>query len=360
MNSLNPGLLRFHDTFEKRIWGGQKLRTLFNKDIARARVAEPIGEDWLVADRPGAESVVSDGPLAGLTLHTLIERDPGAVLGQLPRLTAQGRFPLLLKLIDASEMLSVQVHPDDDCARRLGEPDSGKTEMWYVLHADKRAELICGLQPDVTPQTLRKAVADGTVERLLPRYAATEGLSLLVPAGAVHTIGAGVMLAEIQQNSDLTYRLYDWNRVDDDGKPRQLHLDKAFDAIRFGATPPKPSHPLTYDCGGARCSVLSVCRYFAAELIELNGPLRRNTGRRSFHILLVKNGDIQLSVDGHETSLKPGEAALVCGTAARFDLTGAGALLDYYVPDIATDIMGKLQTAGHAIDEIKSLGDGTF
>ncbi|HUW60858.1 MAG TPA: type I phosphomannose isomerase catalytic subunit [Candidatus Bathyarchaeia archaeon] len=360
MNRMNPGLLRFHDTFEKRIWGGQKLRTLFNKDIARARVAEPIGEDWLISDHLSAESAVSEGTLAGLTLRSLIERDARAVLGQLPQLTPRGRFPLLLKLIDAADVLSVQVHPDDDCARRLGEPDIGKTEMWHVLHADKGSELICGLQPEVTPKKLRESVEDGTVERLMPHYAAVEGLSLLVPAGAVHAIGAGVMLAEIQQNSDLTYRLYDWNRVDDDGKPRPLHLDKAFNAIHFGANPPCPVQPLTYDCTGARCSVLAACPYFAAELIELNGRFRRNTDGRSFHILLVKTGAIQLSAGGDETTLNSGQAALVCGASPQFELSGTGAVLDYYVPDIATDIIGRLQTAGHALENIKSLGGGTF
>ena len=360
MNSLNPGLLRFHDTFEHRIWGGQKLRTLFNKDIARARVAEPIGEDWLISDHLSAESVVCEGSLAGLTLRSLIARDARAVLGQLPQLTPHGRFPLLLKLIDAADVLSVQVHPDDDCARRLGEPDDGKTEMWHVLHADKGAELICGLQPDMTPQKLREAVADGTVEHLIPHYAAAEGLSLLVPAGAVHTIGAGVMLAEIQQNSDLTYRLYDWNRIDDQGKPRQLHLDKAFNAIHFGVNPPSPVQPLSYDCTGARCSVLAACPYFAAELIQLDGRFRRNTDGRSCHILLVKTGAMQLIAGGDETTLSSGQAALVCGASPRFELSGTGAVLDYYVPDIATDIVGKLEQAGHARDQIKSLGAGTF
>jgi mannose-6-phosphate isomerase len=356
MNSLNPGLLRFHNTFEKRIWGGQKLRALFGKDIP----AEPIGEDWLIADRPSAESVVSEGPLAGLTLRELIERDARAILGQLPQLTPHGRFPLLLKLIDAADILSVQVHPDDDCARRLGEPDVGKTEMWHVIQADKGGELVCGLQPDVTPDKLRDSVVAGTVERLMLHYAASEGLSLLVPAGAVHAIGRGVMLAEIQQNSDLTYRLYDWSRGDPQGNPRALHLDKAFDAIHFGVEPPKPAQSLDYDCDGARCSVLAACPYFAAESIELNGQFHRLTNRRSFHILLVKNGTIQVAAGEDVAILAHGESVLVPGKSWLFELSGKGAVLDYYVPDLATDLIGKLQKAGHAIDQIRSLGAGTF
>ena len=356
MNSLNPGLLRFHDTFEKRIWGGQKLRALFDKDIP----AEPIGEDWLISGHPSAESVVSDGPLAGLTFRSLIERDARAILGQLPQLTPQGRFPLLLKLIDAADVLSVQVHPDDDCASRLGEPDAGKTEMWHVLHAGSGGELICGLQPGVTAEELRQAVADGTVDRLMLHHPASEGLSLLVPAGSVHSIGAGVMLAEIQENSDLTYRLYDWNRLDEQGNPRPLHIDKAFDAIHFGAPPPKPSQQIDYDCDGARCSVLAACPYFAAELIELDGQFHRLTNGRSFHILLVKNGTIQVAAGKDVTTLAHGESALVSGESWLFELSGTGAILDYYVPDLATDVVGKLEKAGYALDQIKSLGAGTF
>jgi mannose-6-phosphate isomerase len=354
--SLNPGLLRFHDTFQKRIWGGQKLRALFGKDIA----FEPIGEDWLISDHPSAESVVCDGPLAGLTLHSLIERDARAMLGQLPQLTPHGRFPLLLKLIDAARVLSVQVHPDDTCAGRLGEPDVGKTEMWHVLHADAGAELICGLHTDVTPEKLREALADGTPQDLMPHYAASPGMSLLLPAGSIHAIGAGVMLAEIQQNSDLTYRLHDWNRVDDHGNPRQLHLDVAFDAIHFGTTPPSPAQPLEYHCDDARCSVLAACPHFAAEAIDLNGQSHRLTNGRSFHLLLVKDGTVQVAAGEHTATLSRGQSALIPGSLWLFELSGTGAVLDYYVPDLEIDIIGKLENAGHAIDQIKSLGAGTF
>ena len=139
-----------------------------------------------------------------------------------------------------------------------------------------------------------------------------------------------------------------------------MHLDKAFNAIHFGANPPRPIQPLSYDCDGARCSVLAACPYFAAELIQLDGRFRRNTDGRSFHILLVKSGAIHLVAGGDETILHSGQAALVCGASPHVELSGTGAALDYYVPDIPTDIIGKLQTAGHDIENIKSLGAGTF
>lgn len=346
------GVLVFKDTFQKRIWGGHKLREVYAKDTPN----EPIGEDWLISDHARVESVVSEGPLGGLSLHDLMERDAREILGRIPKLTPNGRFPLLLKLLDAADVLSVQVHPDDEEARALGEIDTGKTEMWHVLYAEGGAELICGLDPGVKPAGLREAVDDGTVERLLVRHRVEEGTSLLVPAGAVHTIGSGVMVAEIQQNSDITYRLYDWNRVDDEGNPRELHVDKALKAVHFGSPPPEPATPLAYECDGARCQVLAACPYFAAELIRVEQRLVRRIDGRSFHILLVKQG----AVHCEDTALGPGEAALVPGIRNEFEISGNGAVLDYYVPDLVEDVVKKLQDQGHRLEQIKALGAGTF
>ncbi|MBM3290832.1 MAG: mannose-6-phosphate isomerase, partial [Candidatus Hydrogenedentes bacterium] len=226
----NYGILRFHEQYFERIWGGQRLRTLYGKPIPPDK---PIGEAWLISDHPSAVSVVADGPHAGRTLHDLIEEDAEALLGPGVKLTPHGRFPLLLKLLDSTDVLSVQVHPDDATAAALGEPDVGKTEMWHVLHADPGAELICGLRPGTTPDQMRAAIASGTLERHLVRFTVKPGDSVYVPAGTVHAIGKGIVLAEIQQNSDLTYRLYDWSRVDASGKARELHVEKGLRATRF-------------------------------------------------------------------------------------------------------------------------------
>lgn len=351
-----PGLLQFADTFAPRIWGGRKLRDLFGKDAPDER----IGEDWLISDHPMAESTVSEGEFAGLTLHQIIERDARPLLGPLPRLTIHGRFPLLLKLLDAADVLSVQVHPDDECARRLGEPDVGKTEMWYVLQAEPGAGLISGLRETVTAAQLREGIDEGNVEPLMVRHAAVEGLSLFVPAGAVHAIGSGIVLAEIQQNSDLTYRLYDWNRRDPQGKPRKLHLEKAFQAIHFGAAPVVPAKPLSYEHNGALCHVLAACRHFAAEFVEVRGQFRRDTGGRSFHMVLVQSGALQFGAGRSQTTLVPGQCALVPGHSSHFEVAGQGAFLDYYVPDLAVDIIDRLTIAGHTLEAVKLLGADTF
>ncbi len=344
------GLLRFEEAYFERIWGGEKLRTLYGKRIPRDT---PIGEAWLIADHPQHEGVVAEGAHQGKTLRILLEENPAGLLGARPRVTVHGRFPLLLKILDAKEVLSVQVHPDDACAAELGEPDAGKTEMWHVLQADTGSELICGLRPEVTPDVLMKAVDDGSIERLMKRFEATEGTSVFVPAGTVHAIGAGVVLAEIQQNSDITYRLYDWRRSDASGKPRLLHIEKAAHAIHFGSShegvvpPPwravdatSPSRlesgedaASTLADGVSTRALLASCPHFAAELVRVCDAWERTVAGETFHIVLVTAGALRFSMGDEETLVGPGQALLVPGSVASFVARGKGLLLDYYVPE---------------------------
>ncbi|NIA15317.1 MAG: mannose-6-phosphate isomerase [Nitrospiraceae bacterium] len=339
----NVGLLRFHEGFFERVWGGSKLRILYGKDTPD----KPIGESWVISDHSSHESVVSEGPYAGQTLRQLLEANADAILGSRPTLTVHGRFPLLLKILDAADVLSVQVHPDDEAAKRLGEPDVGKTEMWHVLQADLGSELICGLEPSVTAASLASAIDDGSIEAQMARFPATEGTSLFVPAGTVHAICGGSVLAEIQQNSDLTYRLYDWGRVGTDGKPRELHVEKAMAVTHFGKPSPGPTEPLRHERHGIPCAVLAACRDFAAELYEMCGAITRTTGGESFHILLAKSGTITVAAAGSETTLSPGEAVLVPGCLDAYSASGEGALLDYYVAGLEADIAAPLLAAGH-------------
>jgi mannose-6-phosphate isomerase len=348
------GLLQFEEQYMERIWGGEKLNDVLGKPIPQDK---PIGEAWVVSDHPSAVSKVSAGPRAGQTLHDLIDEDSGSLLGSQAALTVHGRFPLLLKILDANDVLSVQVHPDDETAERLGEPDVGKTEMWHVLQAEPGSELICGLKPEVEPEAFRKAVDEERLEECMVSFPVEPGASVFVAAGSVHAIGAGIVLAEIQQNSDLTYRLYDWGRVQDDGSRRELHIDKGLEAIHFDSQHTGANHPLTMFEGATKQTVLAACRYFAAELLELNGQVfQRNTGRRSFHILLGKSGLVRLGMNGEEVVLKPGEAAMVPGHAEEFSLGGRGTVLDYYVPDLKMDIAGPLYAAGFEHKELVRLG----
>lgn len=347
------GLIRFKEQYHERIWGGRRLQELYGKDLPPDK---PIGEAWLVSDHPGQESVVANGEHAGRTLHELVERDARALLGSLAGLTVHGRFPLLLKLLDANDVLSVQVHPDDETAKRLGEADVGKTEMWHVLERCPHSELICGLHPSVTRESFLGVTDHDAIRDLMVEFEVEPGMSVFVPAGTVHAIGAGIVLAEIQQNSDITYRLYDWGRVGSDGKPRELHVEKALESIRFGSAHGGPSRPLGYKVDGAVRHVLAACRYFAAECVELKGAHRRDTGGRSFHILLGTSGELGVKAAGGEETLRPGEALVVPGEAEGFEATGEGAFLDYYVPDLRRDIVEPLQGMGCSKEEILRLG----
>ncbi len=353
MNGTDLELLSFEPGFFDRIWGGDRLGPLYEKDIEDSRV---VGEAWLVSDHSELESVVSEGRFAGETLRSLLERHERAILGSRAELTVHGKFPLLLKMLDSATPLSVQVHPDDECAARLGEPDVGKTEMWHVFDAEPESELICGLEAGVEAGKFAASIEDGSVESLMRRFEVQDGTSAFVSAGTVHAIGAGIMLAEIQQNSNITYRIYDWGRVQSDGTPRQLHVEKAREAVNFASAHGGAAHPLAYSVDGARIEVLAACRYFAAEMITVSSPLVRQTRAESFRILVAKSGDLTFDAGGCEKVLKRGWAALVPGCFDKYSVSGEGSFLEYYVPDLGRDIIEPLTEAGHAYDGIVSLG----
>lgn len=327
-------ILHFAEQFFDRIWGGKRLRNLYGTRVPAGRL---IGEAWLISDHPGHESVVDEGPHTGRTLHELITESAQAVLGKCAALTPHGRFPLLLKLLDSSDMLSVQVHPDDEWARRLGETDVGKTEMWYVLDAEPTSELICGLQDGVTIADLREALHRGTVDKLLKCFRVQVGDTVFVPAGTVHAVGAGILLAEIQQNSDLTYRLYDWGRTGANGKPRTLHVEKALQAVQFCVPQEGLSKRCLHSASNAEHTVLAACPHFVAERIEVMEAYERVTRGDSFHIILAVAGRASVSAGECERAMKPAEAVLVSGDCDHFCITGPGSFLDYYVPNPEVD-----------------------
>jgi len=216
----------------ERIWGGRRLESRFGKSVPPQA---QIGESWEIVDRPEAQSVVARGPLKGKTLHELWTKHRSAIFGEVPDAP---RFPLLIKLLDAHEKLSLQVHPPEQVARKLGgEP---KTEFWYVADADPGAELFLGFRELITPNKFEETLRDGTVMDYVHNIAANAGDAIFLPAGCVHAVGAGNLLIEIQQNSDTTYRVFDWNRTDPtSGKQRQLHVEQAIQCIDFEDVQPK-------------------------------------------------------------------------------------------------------------------------
>ena len=346
-------LLSFEEGYAQRIWGGNKLRTLYGKDTSSSA---PVGEAWLIADHEEHVSVVSDEPDAGRKLCELLMEDAAGLLGSRACLTTHGRFPLLLKLLDVGDKLSIQVHPDDECAKRLGEPDVGKTEMWYVLQGDEGSELYCGLKGDVTREVFADAIAKGTSADLLARFPAMEGTSVLVPAGTVHAIRGGCLLAEIQQSSDITYRIYDWDRVEADGSKRELHIERALEAVHFGSQHAGAAKPLSYASGASEVSVLAACNYFAAESVQVKGRYACDTRGESFTLLLATSGGVSVQAGKDERNLPVGTALMVRGSESSFYVEGEGSLLKYYVADLQRDVVTPLRDVGHPRESILALG----
>ncbi len=238
---------KFKPIYKELIWGGQKLREFFGKDIPPGK---KIGESWELADLPNDKSVIANGELAGQTLNSIIKKYPEEITGDK---NFSGSFPLLIKFIDAEDFLSVQVHPDTQACRRTG---SGvpKTELWYIISAKEGAVIYRGLKEGVTKETFAHAIRAGTVAEILRKITVKQGECYFLPGGTVHSTGAGVLIAEIQTPSDTTYRIFDWNRVDASGKPRQLHIAEAIASINFD----NPDTNLAAVTSG--CSVN--CNYF--------------------------------------------------------------------------------------------------
>jgi mannose-6-phosphate isomerase len=219
--------LKFKPIFKERIWGGRRLAELFGKPLPEG---VKIGESWELADLPGDKSVIANGELAGMTVGEVTRKYPAEIMG---RKEFAGEFPLLVKLLDAQEVLSVQVHPDEETCRRRGKGEP-KTECWYIIEAMAGAVIYKGLRPGVTRAAFEAAIADGTAAELLRKVEVRAGECHFLPAGTPHAIGAGLLIAEVQTPSDTTYRVFDWGRVDDSGRPRELHITDALESIHFG------------------------------------------------------------------------------------------------------------------------------
>jgi mannose-6-phosphate isomerase len=294
--------LKFIPVIKPLPWGGRKLETFFHKELP-ANV--PCGESWEVVDLPEDQSVVAAGELAGVRLTELIKSHQEELLGEVPLL--QGRFPVLYKFIDVRESLSVQVHPDARAAQQIGQGARPKTEAWYVLHADPNAQVFLGLQSNVSRRELLEAIKADQVGALLKPVSVHTGDFVFLPAGLVHAVGGGVMLAEIQQSSDTTFRIYDWGRMGLDGKPRNLHINEALISIDFPLSG-RPAHatPLS-GRPGVRC------KYFTFERASLGagGELTLDSGRARIIScidgagLLTETGVGPLTLATGETALLP-------------------------------------------------------
>ncbi len=282
--------LTFQPIFMERIWGGRRLESRFGKSLPPKT---QIGESWEIVDRPEAQSVVARGPLKGKTLHELWTKHRSSIFGEVPDAP---RFPLLIKLLDAREKLSLQVHPPEQVARKLGgEP---KTEFWYVADADPGAELLLGFCKPKTRDQFEKALREGTAADYVHKISAKPGDAAFLPAGRLHAVSAGNLLIEVQQNSDSTYRVFDWNRVDDQGKARQLHIEQALQCIDFNDVAPK--------LVASQGALLAKHELFEVQKWNLSAP-REIAPRRQFAIVCCLTGKLTCA----DIDLAPGEFLLV-------------------------------------------------
>jgi mannose-6-phosphate isomerase len=308
--------LTFQPRLKPRPWGGQALAELYQKPVP---AGERVGESWEITDRPGDAGVIANGPLAGRDLRWLMEQHGPAVLGAAR--PVDDRFPLLVKILDAREVLSVQVHPPPRvAARRGGEP---KTELWYVTRAGPGARLWVGLKAGTTRAEFEQRIRDGTVAELLHQVPVRAGDAMFLPSGRVHALGADLVIFEIQQNSDTTYRVFDWNRRGPDGRPRQLHLEAALESIDFADFEPALLAAPWQSQGPWRRRCLSQQELFRVEELQLSETAHRLwTGDRA-EIFGVVEGELRLepTAPGPDLDLKPGQFALVPAAALPVRIT---------------------------------------
>jgi mannose-6-phosphate isomerase len=300
----------FDPVFKERIWGGRNLQRLYGKDLP-PNVS--IGESWEIVDRPEAVSVINNGPYKGKSLHWLVETHAAELLGSAPALN--GRFPLLIKILDAQEKLSLQVHPPAEIASMMGgEP---KTEMWYVTEARQGAELFVGLKQGTTRSQFEAQIRNGSVSNCFHRLSVEQGDSMFLPSGRVHAIGGSVVIFEVQQNSDTTYRVFDWNRIDAKGHPRELHVDQSLRCIDFEDFEPE----------------LMKANQTLSQQTLVNDPLfqvatRKGNNRQqinlrgAFAIIGGISGEVRINASEPVIRLGAGQFCLVPSTIGSVDLEG--------------------------------------
>jgi mannose-6-phosphate isomerase len=323
MTQLYP--LRFEPIFRRYIWGGRKLGTVLGKPIGPE---SDYAESWEIVDRSMDQSRVLAGPLSGATLAQLTQEHGRELLG---RHYPQSRFPLLFKFLDCEKTLSVQVHPDDKAAAQLNPPDFGKTEAWVVLAAEPGSVIYAGLKRGFDRAALERELNRGTCELCLHRLEPRVGDCIFLPAGTVHALGAGLLIAEIQQSSDATFRLYDWNRVDANGNSRPLHIEQSLNAIDYDRGPISPS--IAHPTGDPRIERLVECESFVLDRWNLSEQAMIG-GDDRFHILTVLEGEIIVAGDPMDAPIARGGTILLpaaVGPCAIEPLSPAR-LLDMYLP----------------------------
>lgn len=317
--------LKFNALLKSTLWGGDKIIPFKNLDIQQ----ENVGESWEISGVKDNETIVADGPYAGKKLNELVEELKGKLVGEDNYQRFGNEFPLLIKFIDARQDLSIQVHPTDEIAKMQGK-ERGKTEMWYLMDSDKDATLLCGLKKKITPEEYAQMVENDTIVDAIDRYEVKEGDCFFLPAGRIHAIGTGCFLAEIQQTSDVTYRIYDFKRKDKDGNYRQLHTKEAAECINYNV---ESNYRTDYTPVKNQGVSLVQCPYFNTAVYDLDEPMTIDYSELdSFVILIGLKGNATITDnEGNIFTLQAGESVLVPATTETLKVDGNIKFLETYV-----------------------------
>ncbi len=338
MEKLYP--LLFQPNLHTVVWGGNRICGYKGLD----EQLDHIGESWEVSAVPTSKSIVKNGYWAGRDLVSVIDEAPQAILGESVAAQYDGKMPLLIKFIDSASPLSIQVHPNDEMAQRE-HGKSGKTEMWYVLDAEPGSFLYAGFKEEITPDEYKRRVADGTITDVLAKHEVKRGDVFYLPAGRVHAIGGGILLTEVQQSSDVTYRIYDYNRPGLDGKPRELHTELAARALNFHV---EEEYRTIYRDETNAANLVIDSPYFSVRVTNVTHPFHRNLLKYdSFIVSVCVKGDCKIKIrsTGDEITLREGNSCLIPAAIADYDvipLHGASNILDAFIDN-------KKRSVGHMI-----------
>lgn len=308
-------MLKINPVFKDYIWGGDKLKSLYHK----ASELSVVAESWELSTHKDGECTIAEGPHAGKTLASYIKEQGKAVIGE--KADTEDELPILIKLIDAKDNLSVQVHPNDEYALK-NEGDFGKTEMWYVLEAEEGSKLVYGFKEDITKEEFIEYIETNTLTEVLNAVDVQKGDVFFINPGTMHAIGKGIMIAEIQQSSNVTYRVYDYGRVGADGKPRELHVKKAIEVTTLKKADKAKVEYSLKKCEGYSKGIIASCKYFTVELLEIESQALMTADHQSFHSLLVLEGDIKISADKEIVSAAKGETVFIPANSGEYKIQG--------------------------------------
>lgn len=320
-------ILQLEPDYKERLWGGQKLKTILNKPIPY----DYTGESWEVACHENGNSIIKNGEFKGLTLMEAIRKNPIELVGQV--IDAHYKFPLLLKFIDARDLLSVQVHPEDDYAAVNENGEFGKNEAWYIVEADPGSKLIVGLREGVTKEAFISAFESEQLDTVLNEINVKKGDVINIPAGLIHAIGSGILLAEVQQNSDTTYRVYDWNRVGLDGQKREMHVEKSLDVIDFeGKHSTEIIEGTKVEGEGYTHTRFVQNKYFSLEKLEVKTNFEEIKAKDHFVLFMCLEGQGEVACQSNKINVSKGDSFMIPACVDSYTVTGKGTFIKTYVP----------------------------